>query len=124
MNNLIPAEKITSKIYLIRGHKVILDRDLAELYGVANKVLKQAVKRNISRFPSDFMFQLSSDEQRSLRSQIVTLKRGQHAKYLSFAFTEQGIAMLSSVLNSERAIQVNIQIMRAVHQGSSDAGHP
>jgi len=108
-----PVEVITSKIYFIRGQKVMLDRDLSELYGVETRVLKQAVKRNVSRFPSDFMFRLSQEEQESLRSQFVTLKRGQHSKYLSFAFTEQGVAMLSSVLNSERAVQVNIQIMRA-----------
>lgn len=108
-----PVEVITSKIYFIRGQKVMLDRGLSELYGVETRVLKQAVKRNVSRFPSDFMFRLSREEQESLRSQFVTLKRGQHSKYLSFAFTEQGVAMLSSVLNSERAVQVNIQIMRA-----------
>ncbi|MFZ0724844.1 MAG: ORF6N domain-containing protein, partial [Desulfobacterales bacterium] len=108
----IPAEKIASMIYLIRSQKVMLDRDLAELYGVQTKVLKQAVRRNIERFPPDFMFELTDEEQKSLRSQIVTLKRGQHSKYLSFAFTEQGVAMLSSVLNSDRAVQVNIQIVR------------
>ncbi|NJC87407.1 MAG: ORF6N domain-containing protein [Desulfuromonas sp.] len=98
-----------------------LDNDLAELYGVGVKVLNQAVKRNISRFPADFMFQLNTEEfagLSSLRSQIVTLKngRGTHRKYLPYAFTEQGIAMLSSVLNSERAVQVNIAIMRAFVQ--------
>ena len=108
----LPIELIASKIHLIRGQKVMLDRDLAELYGVQTKVLKQAVRRNIDRFPSDFMFELTDNEQKSLRSQIVTLKKGQHSKYLSFAFTEQGVAMLSSVLNSDRAIQVNIQIVR------------
>ena len=87
----IPAEKIASMIYLIRSQKVMLDRDLAELYGVQTKVLKQAVRRNIERFPPDFMFELTDEEQKSLRSQIVTLKRGQHSKYLSFAFTEQGL---------------------------------
>jgi len=90
----------------------MLDRDLAELYGVETKVLKQAVRRNIDRFPSDFMFELTKGENQSLRSQNVTLKRGQHSKYLPFAFTEHGVLMLSSVLNSERAVQVNIQIMR------------
>jgi len=90
----------------------MLDRDLAELYGVETKVLKQAVRRNIKRFPDDFMFELKKEEDLSLRSQNVTLKRGQHSKYLSFAFTEQGVAMLSSVINSERAIEVNIAIMR------------
>ena len=111
-NSLLPAETIASKIYLIRNQKVMLDRDLAELYGVQTRVLKQAVRRNIGRFPSDFMFELTNEEQKSLRSQIVTLKKGQHSKYLSFAFTEQGVAMLSSVLKSDRAIQVNIQIIR------------
>ena len=92
----------------------MLDSDLAELYGVSTKVLNQAVKRNVKRFPSDFMFQLKADEYESLRSQIVTLKqgRGRHRKYLPNVFTEQGVAMLSSVLNSEQAIQVNIAIMR------------
>jgi len=111
---IIPMELVEKKIYLIRGHKVMLDSDLAELYGVPVKVLNQAVKRNISRFPEDFMFQLTKEEYDFLRSQIVTLKtgRGQHRKYLPYAFTEQGVAMLSSVLHSERAIQVNITIMR------------
>lgn len=91
----------------------MLDRDLAMLYGVKTKVLNQAVKRNIARFPDDFMFQLNWDEVTQLsRSQFVTLKKGQNVKYLPYAFTENGVAMLSSVLNSERAIQVNIQIMR------------
>ncbi|MBI5675051.1 MAG: ORF6N domain-containing protein [Nitrospirae bacterium] len=114
MKELIPVEIIEKKIYLIRGEKVMLDSDLAELYGVAVKVLNQAVKRNISRFPEDFMFQLTMEEDESLRSQIVTLKkgRGEHRKYLPNVFTEQGVAMLSSVLNSERAIQVNVVIMR------------
>ena len=91
----------------------MLDRDLAELYGVETRALKQAVRRNIKRFPEDFMFELTEDENQALRSQNVILKRGQHSKYLPFAFTEQGVSMLSSVLNSERAIQVNILIMRA-----------
>jgi phage regulator Rha-like protein len=112
----LPNEIIASKIYIIRGQKVMLDRDLAELYGVQTRALKQAVRRNIDRFPSDFMFELTNEEQESLRSQSVILKRGQHSKYLSFAFTEQGVAMLSSVLNSDRAIQVNIQIMRTFAQ--------
>jgi hypothetical protein len=92
----------------------MLDSDLAELYGISTKVLNQAVKRNTRRFPADFMFQLNSGEYEALRSQFVTLKqgRGRHRKYLPFAFTEHGIAMLSSVLNSEQAIQVNIAIMR------------
>ena len=111
---LVPMETIAGKIYLVRNQKVILDRDLAELYGVETRTLKQAVRRNIQRFPEDFMFELTQEEEDSLRSQTVTLKgRGQHSKYLSFAFTEQGVAMLSSVLKSERAIEVNIAIMRA-----------
>ena len=112
-NSIIPAEIIEKRILLIRNQKVMLDRDLALLYGIETKVLKQAVRRNIKRFPEDFMFKLTADEERLLRSQFVTLKRGQHSKYSSFAFTEQGIAMLSSVLNSDRAIQVNIEIMRS-----------
>jgi len=112
-NSILPIEKITAKIYLIREEKILLDFDLAELYGVETKILKRAVRRNIERFPGDFMFTLTREEYNSLRSQIGTLKRGQHAKYLPFAFTEQGVAMLSSVLNSERAVKVNIAIMRA-----------
>ena len=94
----------------------MLDRDLAALYGVENRVLKQAVRRNIDRFPFDFMFELSKKEYQSLRSQNVILKRGQHSKYPPMAFTEQGVAMLSSVLRSPRAIEVNIAIMRAFVQ--------
>jgi len=90
----------------------MLDRDLAELYGVETKRLKEQVRRNIERFPEDFMFELTKDEYQALRSQFATLKRGQHLKYAPFAFTEHGVLMLSSVLNSERAIQVNIQIVR------------
>jgi len=113
MTDIIPAGKIENKIVIIRDQCVILDRDLAELYGVATKVLNQAVKRNIKRFPEDFMFQLDKNEFKSLRSQIVTLEgRGKYPKYLPYAFTENGVAMLSSVLNSERAIEINIQIMR------------
>jgi phage regulator Rha-like protein len=111
----IPAvseETIVEKIYIIRGQKVMLDRDLAEMYGVEVRVLNQAVKRNSIRFPEDFMFRLTKEEDDSLRSQFVILKRGKHSKYFPFAFTEQGVAMLSSVLNSETAIQVNIQIIR------------
>jgi len=109
-------EVIQNKIFEIRGCKVMLDVDLALLYNIENRVLKQAVRRNIQRFPEDFMFELTETELHSLRSQIVTLKntgRGQHSKYKPFAFTEQGIAMLSSVLNSEKAIEVNISIIRA-----------
>ena len=105
---------IFSRIYVIRKHKVMVDFDLASLYEVETKILKQAVRRNIDRFPSDFMFRLTNAEWNSLRSQFVTLEngRGKHSKYLPFAFTEQGVAMLSSVLNSNRAVAVNIQIMR------------
>ena len=110
---LIPDERIANKVLLIRGNKVMLDRDLAELYGVETKVLNQAVSRNSDRFPEDFMFRLTKDEFGSLRSQIVTLEgRGKHPKYPPRAFTEPGVAMLSSVLRSKRAIQVNIQIIR------------
>ena len=105
---LIPDERIEKTILLIRGQKVIIDADLAELYGVETKRLKEQVRRNIERFPEDFMFELTKDEYQALRSQIATLKRGQHSKYTPFAFTEHGVLMLSSVLNSERAIQVNI----------------
>jgi len=113
---LVPLEHVEKAIRVIRGVKVLLDVDLAALYGVEVKVLNQAVKRNLQRFPADFMLQLSAEEARALRSQIVTLDgagRGAHRKYLPYAFTEQGVAMLSSVLRSPRAIQVNIEIMRA-----------
>jgi len=114
MNKMIPIERIESKIYLIRGQKVMLDRDLSSLYGVETRVLKQAVKRNTSRFPTDFMFQLSKDEFEVWRSQFVTSNADKKGlRWRPFAFTEQGVAMLSSVLNSDRAIQVNIIIMRA-----------
>jgi len=115
MKGLVTQEVIEAEIFMIRGHKVILSMHLAELYGVEAKVLVQAVKRNMNRFPEDFMFQLTWDEMNILRSQIVTLSRvhGKHTKYPPYAFTEQGVAMLSSVLNSKRAIQVNIAIMRA-----------
>ncbi|MDO8675742.1 MAG: ORF6N domain-containing protein [Candidatus Omnitrophota bacterium] len=109
---LVPVEIIHSKIYLIRGHKVMFDKDLAELYNVETGHLNRAVSRNIDRFPEDFMFQLTKEEMDSLRCQFGILKRGQHIKYLPFVFTEQGIAMLSSVLKSKRAVQVNIQIIR------------
>ena len=112
MSNLIPQEVIEKRIYLIRGHKVMLDADLARLYGIPNKALIQAVKRNLNRFPEDFMLLLTRQEVAILRSQIVTSRWGGR-RYLPYAFTEQGVAMLSSVLNSERAIQVNIAIMRA-----------
>ena len=111
-SDLIPQEVIQSKILFIREKRVMLDRDLAILYEVETKQLKRAVKRNTDRFPKDFMFELTKEEYKSLRYQFGTLKRGAHAKYLPYAFTEHGILMLSSVLNSERAVQVNIQIMR------------
>lgn len=111
--SIIPSERIISKIYIIRNKKVMLDRDIAELYSVLTKVLNQAVKRNIWRFPPDFMFQLNKEEFGILRSQIVTLDgRGKYSKYLPYAFTEQGVAILSSVLDSDKAIEVNIQIIR------------
>lgn len=109
---LISQEAITNKIILLRGKKAMLDRDLAKLYGVTTGNLNKAVKRNIERFPEDFMFQLTKDEGKTLSFQIGSLKRGQHQKYLPYVFTEQGVAMLSSVLRSKRAIQVNIAIMR------------
>ncbi len=111
--SLIVPEIIEKKIFLIRGQKVMLDFHLAELYEVETKALKRAVKRNRDRFPDDFMFQLTQEEYSSLRYHFGTLKRGEHAKYLPYAFTEQGVAMLSSVLRSKRAVQVNIEIMRA-----------
>ena len=111
VNLVLPDEVVMSKIYVIRGQKVMLDRDLAELYQVETKRLKEAVRRNIDRFPSDFMFELGKEEFESLRSQIATSKRG-GTRYLPMAFTEQGVSMLSSVLNSSIAIQVNIQIIR------------
>jgi phage regulator Rha-like protein len=108
----VSDESIAGQIFIIRGQKVMIDRDLAKLYGVQTKALKQAVKRNLARFPADFMFELNANEAESSRSQNVTLKRGENIKYLPMAFTEQGVAMLSSVLNSEQAIKVNIQIIR------------
>ncbi len=115
MANIVSVEVITNKIFMIRGKKAMLDSELAKLYGVPTKVLIQAVKRNMKRFPADFMYKLTKKEAAGLRSQIVTSKRGGR-RYLPYAFTEQGVAMLSSVLNSERAILVNIQIMRAFVQ--------
>jgi hypothetical protein len=126
--SLIPSEQVEGAILLIRGQKVMLNEDLAGLYGVSTKALNQAVKRNAARFPADFMFQLTWEEAKDWRShfvtsdvegteesrsQIVTLKRGGNIKYRPYAFTEQGVAMLSSVLRSERAVHVNIEIMRA-----------
>ena len=111
--SLVPVERIEKSILLIRGHKVMLDGDLAELYGVTTAALNQAVKRNIGRFPEDFAFQLTEDEFASLISQIVTSKTGRGGRRkLPWAFTEHGILMLSSVLRSDRAVQANIQIMR------------
>ena len=109
---IMPIETL---IYVVRGQKVMLDRDLADIYGVETKTLNQAVKRNSERFPDDFMFHLTLEEERSLRSQTVTLEigRGKYSKYAAFAFTERGVAMLSSVLRSPRAVQMNIAIMRA-----------
>src|SRR3990172_5060764 len=106
---------VDPRILRVRGIQVLVDADLAEIYGVTTKALNQAVKRNAERFPEDFMFQLSEEEADFLRSQTVTLKtgRGLHRKFLPYAFTEQGVAMLSGVLNSSRAAQVNISIMRA-----------
>jgi hypothetical protein len=121
-----PIEQV---ILLVRGQKVILDRDLASLYGEPTKSLNRAVKRNLDRFPSDFMIQLTAEEAESSRYQFGTLKRGQNIKYLPCAFTEQGVAMLSSVLRSPQAVQVNIAIMRAFvrlretfFEGTSEVG--
>ena len=111
---LIPIERIEKLIYLIHGHKVMLDTDLAELYDVETRILVRNVKRNIDRFPKDFMFQLTKKEDEVLRSQIGISKKGWGGRrYAPYVFTEQGVAMLSSVLNSKRAIQVNVEIMRA-----------
>jgi len=111
-HNLIPDENIINKIYLIRGQKVMVDRDFAELYGVDTKQLKRQVYRNGERFPADFMFELSKKEYDSLRSHFGTLKRGAHAKFLPMVFTEQGVATLSSILKSKQAIDVNIRFIR------------
>ncbi|MDI6735126.1 MAG: ORF6N domain-containing protein [bacterium] len=113
MDNLVPTERIESKILLIRGEKVMLDRDLAELYEVPTKRLNEQVKRNIKRFPDDFIFQLTKEEKDEVVANCDHLKSLKYSPQLPYAFTEQGVAMLSSVLNSERAILVNIQIMRA-----------
>jgi len=113
-DSLLSLETIERRIYLIREHKVMLDSELAELYQVPTKVFNQAVTRNRRRFPEDFMFQLTKEEDRFLRSQFVTSKTGRGGRrYRPYVFTEQGVAMLSSVLNSERSVQVNIAIMRA-----------
>jgi phage regulator Rha-like protein len=110
---LVPPERIERSILLIRGHKVILDADLAALYGVETKQLIRAVKRNLPRFPDDFMFQLKEEEFENLRFHFGTSSQWGGRRYPPYAFTEQGVAMLSSVLRSKRAIQVNIEIMRA-----------
>ena len=110
-NLIIPDDIIKSRIYLIRGQKIMLDKDLSELYGVETKQLKRAVRRNIKRFPADFMFELTKKEFKNLRNQIDTSSWGGTC-YMPMAFTEQGVAMLSSVLNSEQAITVNIRIIR------------
>jgi ORF6N domain len=113
MNNLLAStDFIATKILFIRGEKVLLDADLSMLYGVKTKYLKRQVRRNMDRFPEDFMLELSQQEYETLRSQFGTLKRGEHAKYPPFAFTEQGVAMLSGILNSPQAIDTNIAIMR------------
>src|SRR5271165_680311 len=111
----VDTDAIMRNILVIRGQRVLLDSDLAALYQVATKALTRAVRRNLGRFPADFMFQLAVEESASLRSQSGALKigRGKHRKYAPYVFTEQGVAMLSSVLNSERAVQVNVEIMRA-----------
>jgi phage regulator Rha-like protein len=109
---MIPIERIRKSILLIRGHKVILDRDLAAMYGVETKVLKRSVKRNIERFPDDFMFELTKEEFEILRCQFGTSSWG-GTRYRPYAFTEQGVSMLSSVLRSNRAVAVNIAIMRS-----------
>ncbi|MBL7180106.1 MAG: ORF6N domain-containing protein [Pseudomonadota bacterium] len=115
MTQLVPVESIVRKIVFLRGEKVLLDRDLSELYGVETKHLKRAVRRNIKRFPKDFMFELRKKELENLRSHFGTSSWG-GTRYTPMAFTEQGVAMLSSVLNSDRAIEVNIAIMRAFVQ--------
>jgi phage regulator Rha-like protein len=111
-----PDTAITDRIHMIRGQKVMLDRDLAELYGVEVKRLKEQVRRNASRFPEDFMFELTKAEWDPLRSQFATLKQGAHTKYLPFAFTEHGILMLANVLRSEQAIAVSIRIIRVFNR--------
>ncbi|KAF0152323.1 MAG: hypothetical protein FD143_1245 [Ignavibacteria bacterium] len=117
MKSLVKQEEIAGRIFFLRGEKVILDRDLAILYGVETRALKQAVKRNIKRFPSDFMFTLSADEFKNWRSQIVISNSDKMGlRHAPMAFTEQGVAMLSGLLNSETAIKVNIEIMRAFVQ--------
>ncbi|MDY6987747.1 MAG: ORF6N domain-containing protein [Thermodesulfobacteriota bacterium] len=111
---IVPVEQVERTILLVRGQKIILDADLAELYGVETKILNKAVKRHLDRFPEDFMFQLTAEETENLRFQIGTSRAGHGGRrYLPYAFTEQGVAMLSGLLNSPRAVKVNIAIMRA-----------
>jgi hypothetical protein len=113
-SSLIPVERIEKAIFFIRGEKIMLDSDLASLYGVETKAVNRAAKRNLKRFPSDFMFQLTAEESAALRYQIGTSKEGRGGRrYRPYAFTEQGVAMLSSVLSSDRAVLVNVEIMRA-----------
>lgn len=112
--SLVPLERIERAIIMVRGEKVMLDTELAEIYGVETKVLNQAVKRNASRFPTDFMFQLTTEEAKTLRSQIVTSNEGRGGRrYLPYAFTEHGALMLANVLNSERAAQTSVMVVRA-----------
>lgn len=115
---LVPAERIAQSILLLRGQKVLLDTDLAELYGVTTKRFNEQVRRNLERFPGDFMFQLTQAEWESLRSQFATLKtgRGQHRKYLPYAFTEHGAIMAATILNSPRATEVSVYVVRAFVQ--------
>jgi phage regulator Rha-like protein len=116
--SMVPLERVVSRIFLVRGQKVMLDADLAELYGVTTKRLNEQVKRNVDRFPPDFMFQINVKEHDSLRSQNATLKRGrgQHRKYLPYVFTEHGAIMAAAVLDSERAVQISIYVVRAFVQ--------
>ena len=116
MPNAIPTELITSRIFVVRGNKIMLDRDLALLYGVTTRRLNEQVKRNMKRFPGDFMFQLSKSERAKLVANCDRFKTMKHSSAMPYAFTEQGVAMLSGILNSDRAISVNIQIMRAFTQ--------
>lgn len=115
---LVPAEQITQSILVLRGHRVILDRDLAAIYGVETRTLNQAVKRNVDRFPEDFRFQLTEDEANSSRSQFVILnnRRGRNLKWLPYAFTEHGAIQAANVLNSPRAVQMGIHVVRAFVQ--------
>lgn len=117
-NALVPVENIVQSILVLRGHRVLLDSELADLYGVATKRFNEQVKRNLARFPADFMFQLSTDESVALRSQFATLKpgRGQHRKYRPYAFTEHGAIMAATILNSPRAVEMSVYVVRAFVQ--------